>query len=262
VGSTTFDIAELRAMQGANNLASGKSMSSSTGSTITNLTDGNATTTQSFTSIGEVWVQVDLGGYFRVDNIQAISKTGTPDNLNGAKIYSSINDLSGMTSAQLDAASNVTVTVIANVADGGTFTATQPNSGDKEVINAGANTITATATDGNSVVTTASKTITLDAVLPAVTSLSITSATDALNGWLNAGDVVTATVNLGEDVIVTGPPQLALTVGGSVVQASYDAANSTARVLKFNYTVVTGNNDANGISLATNAPTLSTTSAW
>jgi VCBS repeat-containing protein len=92
-------------------------------------------------------------------------------------------------------------------------------------------------------------------IAPAVTSLAVVSATGVANTRLNAGDVATIEVNFIEAVTVTGTPQLALNIGGTLVQANY-ASGSGGTTLTFKYTVQAGQNDANGISIDANALTL------
>ena len=69
------------------------------------------------------------------------------------------------------------------------------------------------------------------------------------NSTLNAGDVLSVTVTMSEATTVTGTPQLALTIGGTTVQAQY-ASGSGGTALVFNYTVLAGQTDANGIAIA------------
>ncbi|WP_145662781.1 Ig-like domain-containing protein [Bradyrhizobium stylosanthis] len=95
----------------------------------------------------------------------------------------------------------------------------------------------------------------VDTAAPTVSSEAITSATGAQNSTLNAGDVVSVTVTFSEAVTVTGTPQLALNVGGTPVQASY-ASGSGSTQLVFTYTILAGQNDANGIGLGANALSL------
>ncbi|UWU74072.1 Ig-like domain-containing protein [Bradyrhizobium huanghuaihaiense] len=120
----------------------------------------------------------------------------------------------------------------------------------------GAKSISARLSDsfGNTS-TTAALIITLDTAAPTVSSEAITSATGAQNNTLNAGDVVSVTVTFSESVTVTGTPQLALNIGGTPVQASY-ASGSGSTQLVFTYTIQAGQNDANGISIDTNALSL------
>jgi hypothetical protein len=94
-----------------------------------------------------------------------------------------------------------------------------------------------------------------DITAPTVSSVAITSATGAQNNYLNAGDVVTATVNMSETVTVTGTPQLALNIGGTTVQASY-ASGSGTTALSFTYTILATQTDANGISIDANSLSL------
>jgi hypothetical protein len=67
--------------------------------------------------------------------------------------------------------------------------------------------------------------------------------------------VATIEVNFIEAVTVTGTPQLALNIGGTLVQANY-VSGSGGTKLTFKYTVQAGQNDANGISIDANALTL------
>jgi len=95
----------------------------------------------------------------------------------------------------------------------------------------------------------------VDTAAPTVSSEAITSATGSQNSTLNAGDVVSVTVSFSEAVTVTGTPQLALNIGGTLVQANY-ASGSGSTQLVFTYTILAGQNDANGISLNANALSL------
>ncbi|TXT24292.1 MAG: fg-gap repeat-containing protein, partial [Gallionellaceae bacterium] len=91
-----------------------------------------------------------------------------------------------------------------------------------------------------------------DTTAPTVSSVAITSATGIQNSTLNAGDVVSVTVTLSEATTVTGTPQLALNIGGTTVQADY-ASGSGTTALVFNYTILAGQTDANGISIASDS---------
>ncbi|WP_223677719.1 Ig-like domain-containing protein [Azospirillum agricola] len=79
---------------------------------------------------------------------------------------------------------------------------------------------------------------------PVILSVSVPS-----NGTYKTGDVLTFTVNTSESVTVTGTPQLALDIGGTVKYAQYTASGSTATALKFTYTVESGLLDPDGISV-------------
>ncbi|TAN47760.1 MAG: hypothetical protein EPN21_16615 [Methylococcaceae bacterium] len=76
------------------------------------------------------------------------------------------------------------------------------------------------------------------------------AATGLQNSTLNAGDVVSITVTMSQATTVNttgGTPQLALTIGDAVVQASY-ASGSGSTALLFNYTIQAGQIDANAAS--------------
>jgi uncharacterized delta-60 repeat protein/uncharacterized repeat protein (TIGR02059 family) len=94
-----------------------------------------------------------------------------------------------------------------------------------------------------------------DTTPPTVSSIAITSATGILNNTLNAGDVVSVTVTMSEATNVMGTPQLELNIGGTLVQASYFSGTGTT-ALVFRYTVLAGQTDTNGISIAANRLTL------
>lgn len=79
---------------------------------------------------------------------------------------------------------------------------------------------------------------------PAVTSVAVPS-----NGTYVAGQHLDFTVNFSEAMSVTGTPEIALTLDtGGVVEAQY-VGQSGASALTFRYTVVAGENDANGITV-------------
>jgi hypothetical protein len=95
----------------------------------------------------------------------------------------------------------------------------------------------------------------VDEVAPAVDSIAISGASGAQNSRLNAGDVVSITVTMDEATLVDttgGTPRVALNVGGSTVYADYVSGSGTASLI-FQYTILAGQSDANGISLGTNA---------
>ncbi|MCF7965423.1 MAG: FG-GAP-like repeat-containing protein [Methylobacter tundripaludum] len=95
----------------------------------------------------------------------------------------------------------------------------------------------------------------VDAIAPTISYVAISSATGSQNNRLNAGDVVNITVTLSEATIVTGSPQVALDIGGSLVQATY-ASGSGSTNLVFSYTVQAGQTDANGIAIVANSLSL------
>ena len=166
-------------------------------------------------------------------------------------------DISGTLSANL--ASGETVYVSLN--NGSTWTAATATVGQNTYSLTGqtltsSNTLKVKLTDaaGNSG-TVLSQAYVLDAAVPTVSSLAITSATGATNNTLNAGDVVIATATFTEAVTVVttgGTPYLNLNIGGTTVQAAY-ASGSGTTALTFTYTVLSGQTDANGISIDLNS---------
>ncbi|WP_310626677.1 Ig-like domain-containing protein, partial [Limnohabitans sp.] len=82
-------------------------------------------------------------------------------------------------------------------------------------------------------------------------ALMLTASTGWANDFLNAGDTVSATLTYDQAVVVSGTPQLGLNIGGTSVQANY-VSGSGSKQLVFTYTIQTGQNDANGISIEAN----------
>ena len=107
----------------------------------------------------------------------------------------------------------------------------------------------------NSVGSTSS--VFIDATAPSTTSVSVPA-----NATYIAGQSLDFTVNFDENITVNtagGTPQLAITIGATTRQATYQSGSGTGALL-FRYTAQTGDNDTNGIavdSLATNGGTLS-----
>ena len=92
----------------------------------------------------------------------------------------------------------------------------------------------------------------VDATAPAVASVVIPSG-GADNSYI-AGDQVNVTINFSEAVTVNtggGTPTLTLNIGGVNHAASYVSGSGTS-ALTFRYTIAGGDNDANGISIASN----------
>jgi surface antigen len=83
----------------------------------------------------------------------------------------------------------------------------------------------------------------------------LSGATGAVNGVLSAGDVVSFTVVMSEATVVTGTPHYELNIGNSAVQASY-ASGSGSTDLIFNYTILPGQSDTDGINWSSNKLTL------
>ena len=70
------------------------------------------------------------------------------------------------------------------------------------------------------------------------------------------GEPIEVTVTFNKPVAVTGSPQLALRIGTNTRQAAYVSGTSTSTALRFRYTVVQADVDADGLSIGTNALTL------
>ncbi|MBL0517122.1 beta strand repeat-containing protein [Aeromonas caviae] len=118
-------------------------------------------------------------------------------------------------------------------------------------------TVVATDAAGNASEQTVTLTINdlVDETAPTVSSIAISGASGAQNNTLNAGDVVSVTVTMDEATVVDttgGTPRVALNVGGSTVYADYVSGSGTASLL-FQYTILAGQTDANGISLDADA---------
>ena len=91
----------------------------------------------------------------------------------------------------------------------------------------------------------------VDGVPPPINSLSITSNAGSHNTYIT-NDTIQVAVAFSEAVAVTGTPQIGLTIGSNTRQASYSSGTNTA-TLVFTYTVVTGDEDTDGIATAANA---------
>ena len=94
----------------------------------------------------------------------------------------------------------------------------------------------------------------VDTSMPTVASM-VLSATGAVNNTLDAGDVVTLTVNMSEPTTVTGVPQFKMGIGSQWVYANYSGGSGTS-TLTYTYTILSGQSDTDGIDVATNGQTL------
>ena len=134
----------------------------------------------------------------------------------------------------------------------GTFTPT-PNTEDATNTLSLGTSYTDTAGNTGASATTANYEI--DTLAPTISSVAISSATGVQNDFVNAGDVVSVTATFSESVIVdnaSGTPTLTLILGSANRSATY-VSGSGSRPLVFQYTIQTGDNDSNGISIGTNA---------
>ena len=75
------------------------------------------------------------------------------------------------------------------------------------------------------------------------------------DGTYNLGDTISLNVVFNAAVTVTGTPQLALVIGTDTLQANY-ASGSSTQVLVFDYEVVAGNEDTDGIEVPEDGLTL------
>ena len=99
-----------------------------------------------------------------------------------------------------------------------------------------------------------SASVSIDTGVPTLTSMNITGASGILSSTLNAGDVVQMTATFNEAVIVNtsgGTPKMVLNVGGVNKSVSYVSGSGTTDLL-FNYTILAGDTDTNGLSYAAN----------
>jgi hypothetical protein len=103
---------------------------------------------------------------------------------------------------------------------------------------------TVIATDGGNPARSAEQAVTI-AVTNAPPTAGLVST--AL-GFFKAGDTIFVRVTFNEPVVVTGLPQIALTVGSTVQQAVYSGGSGTAR-LQFSYTIAAGENDSDGVAV-------------
>ena len=101
-------------------------------------------------------------------------------------------------------------------------------------------------TSSNSIATgyTSGQVYTFDHTAPVVSSVDVPA-----NGTYGLSQNLDFTVNFGEAVTVTGTPRLALTIGSSTQYATY-VSGSGASALVFRYTTLSGDTDADGITVS------------
>ena len=85
-----------------------------------------------------------------------------------------------------------------------------------------------------------------------VAGVSVTS-TPAGGVYYLAGETVSFTVAINGAVTVTGTPQFTFELGGQTRQAAYTSVSDTKELVVFTYTVVSGDDDHDGISWSGNA---------
>ena len=98
------------------------------------------------------------------------------------------------------------------------------------------------------------------AAAASVTAVAL-SSTPIADSTYKLGETIQTTVVFSKPVIVTGTPQLALSVGANARNADYVEGSSGATRLVFEYTVVEGDADTDGIAIAANSLTLGTGAA-
>ena len=87
-----------------------------------------------------------------------------------------------------------------------------------------------------------------------VTGVAV-SSTPSGSSTYGAGETISFTATFSAKVTVTGTPQLPFSLGGVTKQAAY-ASGSDSAALVFSYTVVAGDNDADGVSWRADALSL------
>jgi predicted secreted protein len=93
---------------------------------------------------------------------------------------------------------------------------------------------------------------------PTISQVGLSSATGAVSNLLNAGDVIVARVVFSESIVLdstAGSPTLGLTIGSNLVQAAYVSGSGSTDFV-FSYTILAGQDDANGIAIPSAALTL------
>ena len=84
---------------------------------------------------------------------------------------------------------------------------------------------------------------------PTVSSVAFTSTpASGQNNSYKLNDTLDVAVTFSEAVTVSGMPQMGLTIGSAVRQADYESGSTTPRLL-FQYTVVVGDEDADGATI-------------
>ena len=84
-------------------------------------------------------------------------------------------------------------------------------------------------------------------------SLALNSA--GTDSTYHNGDAIEVTATFGENVTVTGTPQIPMTIGSNTRNATYESGSGGTELV-FSYTVVTADVDNDGIEIAENALTL------
>ena len=83
-------------------------------------------------------------------------------------------------------------------------------------------------------------------------TVAILNILEPVNGSYAEGSELIFQVNYANPVIVTGTPRMALNIGGNLAYADYVSGSGSIGI-EFKYTVSSGENDSDGISLATSS---------
>ncbi|PUE44384.1 hypothetical protein B9Z47_18225, partial [Limnohabitans sp. 2KL-1] len=180
---------------------------------------------------GDVWVQLDLGDWYSVDSIDVRARNNLGTRANGTKVYVSTDDMSALSTVQLNAAVNVgapsTVSGMTNVGST-TYQIVETVATYANSLLAGPNTITASELV-QGVSSQATRVVTLDNLAPVttVTSAALSSDTGTSNtDFITSVAAQTITGNLsanlatGEQVMVSLDNGLTWTVATATVGTS------------------------------------------
>ncbi|WP_293785928.1 MBG domain-containing protein, partial [uncultured Pedobacter sp.] len=83
-----------------------------------------------------------------------------------------------------------------------------------------------------------------------ITPTNVTSVSVPANATYKIGQTLSFTINFSGNVVVTGTPQLSITVGSASKSANY-VSGSGSSALTFSYTVASGDLDTDGITIGT-----------
>ena len=97
------------------------------------------------------------------------------------------------------------------------------------------------------------------AVAPIVTAVRITTRPDGGRAYFSTGERIRVEVRFGKPVSANLPPRLALSIGATTRQVNAFASSGYSEFLTFDYTVQSGDYDADGFSIAAGALTLPAT---
>lgn len=202
---------------------------------VVNFTTGAANTAPTFVDSGDGSLTVAKNaGATDITSLLHVSDTDSSQTLTWSQSSAPSHGTLNVESATASSGST-------DITPGGTITYT-PNAE-----YSGTDTFTVQVSDG---IATATRTInvTVDGTAPTVSSVSVPSS-----GTYKIGDTLSFTVNFNEAVTVTtdgGTPYIPLTFNtGGTVNALY-ASGSGSSALVFSYTVASGNQDMDGISVS------------